>query len=142
VNTVKINCPKCFSVMDPVMLLGMTIQRCSSGCKGLWFRPEDLAVLRQDSWLAGHVPDNGSARVGKLYNRIRDICCPQCKSEMDWEYDKDQPHIVYESCPNGHGVFLDAGEFTDLMHKSFWDRFKPVPQEKPRPVKSKHKPGD
>ena len=34
------------------------------------------------------------------------------------------PHVVYECCPEGHGVFLDAGEFTDLMHKTFWDKFK------------------
>jgi Zn-finger nucleic acid-binding protein len=31
---------------------------------------------------------------------------------------------MYETCPNGHGTFLDAGEFTDLMHRTFWDRFK------------------
>jgi Zn-finger nucleic acid-binding protein len=112
--------------MDPVLLLGMTIQRCTPGCKGLWFRPEDLAILRQDSWLAEHVIDNGPARLGRQYNRIRDIRCPECKSAMDKESDKDQPHIIYESCPNGHGVFLDAGEFTDLTHKTFWDRFKPA----------------
>jgi len=35
-----------------------------------------------------------------------------------------QPHIIYESCPAGHGTFLDAGEFTDLVNKTFWDKFK------------------
>jgi len=125
-NTAVVSCPKCFSTMEAVMLLGMTIQRCSAGCKGLWFRPEDLAILRQDSWLAGHVPDKGPARLGKRYNMVRDIRCPECKSEMDKESDTDQPHILYESCPNGHGVFLDLGEFTDLAHKTFWDRFKPA----------------
>jgi hypothetical protein len=40
------------------------------------------------------------------------------------EADPEQPHIVYETCPDDHGTFLDAGEFTDLVHKTFWDRFK------------------
>ena len=43
---------------------------------------------------------------------------------MKQESDEEQPHIVYESCPDGHGSFLDAGEFTDLVHKTFWDKFK------------------
>jgi len=40
------------------------------------------------------------------------------------EFDEEQPHITYESCPNGHGTYLDSGEFTDLVRKTFWDKFK------------------
>ena len=117
------NCPKCASEMETVVYSGTKIDRCT-GCKGLWFQPDELAGLREDSWMADYVLDEGEAKIGKEFNRIRAIACPQCDADMLQESDADQPHIVYESCPNGHGVFLDAGEFTDLMHKTFWDRFK------------------
>lgn len=118
------NCPKCFSAMETTTYSGYKIERCT-GCKGLWFQPDELATLREDDWMADYVLDEGKARVGREYNRVRDIVCPQCDAQMEQESDEEQPHIVYEACPNGHGVFLDAGEFTDLVHKTFWDKFKP-----------------
>ena len=52
--------------------------------------------------------------------------CPQCGVEMDQQRDPKQKHILYEACPEGHGIFLDAGEFTDLARKTLWDKFKPA----------------
>ena len=118
-----INCPKCFSEMEITSFKEIEVDRCTN-CKGLWFQPEELAALRTDTWMADYILDEGEAKVGKQYNRMRDIKCPQCERAMEPESDADQAHVVYESCPLGHGVFLDAGEFTDLMHKTFWDKFK------------------
>ena len=73
---------------------------------------------------AAYVIDTGDPRVGKRFNRVDRIKCPVCEADMLEELDDDQPHIMYERCPEGHGTFLDAGEFTDLVHKTFWDRFK------------------
>ncbi len=117
------NCPKCFAEMEITSFKELEIDRCSS-CKGLWFQPEELAFLRNETWMADYILDEGKAKTGKEFNAIRDIRCPQCGTEMEQQTDPDQPHVVYESCPQGHGVFLDAGEFTDLMHKTFWDKFK------------------
>jgi len=99
------------------------IDRCT-GCGGLWFDAGELDRLREETWMSDYVLDTGSAKVGKKYNQIRDIDCPECGTRMKHEADKEQPHIIYETCPDGHGVFLDAGEYTDLLHKTFWDRFK------------------
>jgi len=117
------NCPKCFAEMEITSFKELEIDRCTS-CKGLWFQPEELEVLRNETWMADYILDEGKAKVGKQFNQIRDIRCPQCNAEMEQKSDPDQPHVVYECCPQGHGVFLDAGEFTDLMHKTFWDKFK------------------
>lgn len=119
------NCPKCYSVIDSFTFKEFPVGRCS-GCKGLWFRPEVLSELRQESWMADRILDQGNANVGKQYNEVRDILCPECHSAMEPETDPDQKHIIYETCPLGHGVFLDAGELTDLVHKTFWDWFKPA----------------
>jgi len=116
-------CPKCNSELESVMFKEIEIERCS-GCKGLWFQPDELATLRNDSWMADYILDEGKAKVGKEFDRIRDVDCPICGVKMEQQADADQSHIIYEVCPAGHGIFLDAGEFTDLVHKTFWDRFK------------------
>jgi len=99
------------------------VDRCIS-CGGLWFQPDELRTLRDDIWMADYILDSGDKGAGKLSNAIKDIDCPQCGEKMQQESDAEQAHITYESCVNGHGTFLDSGEFTDLVHKSFWDKFK------------------
>jgi len=117
------NCPKCSAEMEVTSYDGIKIDRCTH-CKGLWFQPDELATLRNDIWMADYILDQGDAKTGKKYDRLRAIQCPQCGTDMKQEFDQEQPHIIYESCPDGHGSFLDAGEFTDLVHKTFWDKFK------------------
>jgi Zn-finger nucleic acid-binding protein len=109
--------------MEIVSYDGIKIDRCTS-CGGLWFQPEELRALRDDIWMADFIIDSGDKSKGKKYNAIKYINCPQCDKMMDSETDKEQKHITYESCPDGHGTFLDSGEYTDLVHKTFWDKFK------------------
>ena len=116
-------CPKCFGEMETASYDETKLDRCTQ-CKGLWFQTGELEELRKDNWMADYVIDSGDAGTGKKFNRIDSIHCPECGTDMHQEFDQDQPHILYESCPNEHGSFLDAGEFTDLVHKTFWDRFK------------------
>ena len=116
-------CPKCNSGFETVSYDGIKIDRCME-CKGLWFQTGELSQLRDDIWMADYIIDDGDEKVGRKFDRINAIHCPECDADMRQEFDAEQPHIVYETCPEGHGTFLDAGEFTDLVHKTFWDRFK------------------
>ena len=116
-------CPKCKSDTETVAFDEVKVDRCTN-CGGLWFEAGELEHLREETWMADYIIDAGDPKVGKKFNRIVAIHCPKCDADMRQEFDQDQPHIVYESCPNGHGSYLDAGEFTDLVHKTFWDRFK------------------
>ena len=116
-------CPKCSGKFEIVTYDEIEIDRCTS-CGGLWFQPEELKALRDDIWMADYIIDTGDKSAGKVANAQRDVNCPQCDKKMYHEYDKEQPHITYETCPDGHGTFLDAGEFTDLVKKTFWDKFK------------------
>ncbi|MDG2090804.1 MAG: zf-TFIIB domain-containing protein [Gammaproteobacteria bacterium] len=50
--------------------------------------------------------------MGKIYNEIKDIDCPRCQKSMHHQKDVHQNHIEYEVCLE-HGVFMDAGEFSD-----------------------------
>ncbi len=118
-----INCPKCSAEMTLVSYDQIKVDRCTA-CGGLWFQPEELRALRDDIWMADYILDSGNKRVGKKANAIKDINCPECGVLMNQESDPEQPHITYESCPAGHGTYLDAGEFTDIVKKTFWDKFK------------------
>lgn len=116
-------CPKCGVGMDITGLDDFEVDFCP-GCRGLWFQPEELSELRFDSLRAPFALDQGSAKVGRMMNLIDSPECPDCGALMTKERDPEQKHILYEYCPAGHGVFLDAGEFTDLARKTIWDKFK------------------
>lgn len=120
-------CPKCSGNMELVSYGKIEIDRCTD-CGGLWFQPEELHTLRDDIWMADFIIDSGNTSVGKKANTQRDYNCPDCNEVMSHESDHEQPHIIYESCPNGHGTYLDAGELTDLIKKTFWDKFKRAPK--------------
>jgi Zn-finger nucleic acid-binding protein len=62
--------------------------------------------------------------VGKEYNKIDDVDCPRCQTRMEKVADPKQPHIWYERCPNEHGMFFDAGEFTDYKYETLMDKFR------------------
>ena len=116
-------CAKCTAEMESAIYMGLEIDRCTS-CKGLWFNTDELTKLVKDDWLAEYV-DKGAAKLGRETNEIREIDCPECATQMESVVDEKQPHIEYEKCPQGCGMFFDAGEFKDLATTTFWDKLKP-----------------
>ena len=114
-------CPKCKAPMEEVTYTKVIVDRCTN-CKGLWFEPEDIAELKE-RWMSEYM-DIGNPAVGRKFNQIEDIKCPVCGKPMDKLADEKQTHIWYEACPDGHGIFFDAGEFTDWKHDTFMDRFR------------------
>lgn len=98
----------------------LTVDRCS-GCKGLWFDLGEAETLK-GKWMSEFV-DSGDPDVGKYYNKIDQVNCPRCGASMDKLVDPEQPHIWYEACAE-HGMFLDAGEFTDYKYETLLDKFR------------------
>ncbi len=114
------DCPKCESIFEHITFNNIEVDRCSH-CKGLWFdmlEKDDLANMQGAESI-----DIGDDQVGKQFNQLRDINCPNCKHKMIPMVDKDQFHIKYESCPNCYGTFFDAGEFRDLKEHTVMERF-------------------
>jgi len=60
---------------------------------------------------------------GREWDAVEDISCPRCGKDMEKVSDPDQPHIWYEVCEE-HGMFMDAGEFTDYKEGSILDFFR------------------
>ena len=121
------DCPKCNSEMQEHSISTLqgqvTIDRCTS-CGGLWFDEGEAEILRDD-WMSDFL-DSGDPKVGKEQNLNTDeIKCPRCGKPMETVRDPDQHHIEYEACEE-HGMFMDAGEFTDYKHENLVESFMKV----------------
>lgn len=114
------NCPKCCEVMETVEFgTNITIKRCT-GCYGLFCKWQTLEQLR-DEWLSDTVLDKGSPAQGAKHNGMLDIACPECGTTMDRAQDSEQSHITLDICTDCDGVFLDAGELTDMKSITLMD---------------------
>jgi Zn-finger nucleic acid-binding protein len=116
-------CPKCPGTLE-VKTYGRKIKvlRCSD-CGGLWCKPAVLLEMKKE-WMSEAVLDAGDPRLGKALNKLDDIDCPECGVRMTKTSDSRQTHIWYETCGQCGGLFLDAGEFTDLKYDTLMDRLR------------------
>jgi Zn-finger nucleic acid-binding protein len=118
------DCPKCNASMEEHTLStlkgGVTVDRCTK-CKGMWFDLGEAEALK-DKWMSDYV-DDGDPIVGKEHNKIRDVDCPRCGKRMNLMSDPVQSHIKYEACEE-HGLYFDAGEFTDYKYETLMDIFR------------------
>lgn len=116
-------CPKCSGELAPQTYKdAITVHRCGD-CAGLFCKPEMLAQMKQE-WLSEAVLDIGDPKVGRALNEIANVHCPECQSVMRETVDERQTHIWFEECPSCLGIWLDAGEFTDLKYDTLLDRIK------------------
>jgi Zn-finger nucleic acid-binding protein len=114
------DCPKCCKPMETVEFgTDIKIKRCT-GCSGLFCKWQTLEQLRTE-WLADTVLDKGNPAVGAMHNEMRDIACPDCGTTMNRVQDHEQTHITMDSCGACDGVFLDAGELTDMKSLTLMD---------------------
>ena len=116
----SLKCPKCGHGMSEVSYGDITVDRCSH-CLGLWFDTGEADQLKA-RWM-GDTVDTGFADEGRKWDSVEDIACPRCHRDMEKASDPKQPHIWYETCGE-HGLFMDAGEFTDYKHETLMDRFR------------------
>ena len=114
-------CPKCPGKME-IKTYGrkITVHRCDQ-CAGLFCDPEVLREMKRE-WMSEVVLDTGDSDVGRQFNKVEDINCPSCGIPMLKSTDNKQTHIWFERCEQCEGIYLDAGEFTDLKFDTLMDR--------------------
>ena len=117
------NCPKCDGTFETKTWgRKITVERCDT-CAGIWCKPETLLEMKKE-YMSEAVLDIGDPNVGKEYDKMDDITCPDCGVKMEKLADERQTHIWYEACSSCGGMFFDAGEFTDLKYDTFMDRLR------------------
>ncbi|MCB1696324.1 MAG: zf-TFIIB domain-containing protein [Pseudomonadales bacterium] len=116
-------CPKCAGDMKPIEYgTDIRVRRCS-GCGGIYCDRQVLELMRAE-WQVDAVLDTGSAVQGARNNEIRDIACPGCAATMRRIADEEQSHVTLDVCPACDGVFLDAGELSDLKSVTLMDHLR------------------
>ena len=120
------NGPKCDADMEQVTYDTIEVDRCTS-CKGIWFNRLESEILKKIEGF--EAIDTGDVEVGRKYNKIDHIDCPECHTQMIRMVDAKQPHIWYESCTVCYGLFFDAGEFTDYKEETIMDFFRDLMTE-------------
>ncbi len=113
-----IDCPKCRAPMKQLRIGEVLVDRCHACC-GLWLDALEKEKLLADrkAVAAADAPAGPHPTVtrGKLQ-------CPRDKSGLIEVRDPRQTHVLFESCTVCGGVFLDAGELSDLSERTLRER--------------------
>jgi len=100
-------CAKCSGAFEPVSVCGVVLERCDS-CHGLFFETGELARVLTDADPASS-GDGGAADATPA-------TCPRCQIPMDRIAACGQGRFSYDFCPACNGLWLDAGELSQLEH--------------------------
>lgn len=116
-------CPKCNAKLQKIHGLDFDAYKCE-GCGGLWFPEGSVAV--SDAVKEHDKLEAEGSEARKEYNKMKNINCPVCNKRMISMIDKSQYHIEYEACYFCNGVFLDAGELTDMAEFTLLEKVRQV----------------
>jgi len=98
-------CPECDSSFILADLEGIKIDTCMS-CGGLWFDAGELKALTRE---ADDVPDEQRLSKKSKY------ACPVCGNKMSQHQYKSPHRLLVDTCPDGHGVYLERGEYLEAL---------------------------
>ena len=105
------HCPKCQGTLEKVVYANWEVQRCTD-CYGIWFT--DLEADRLKEIPGSETIDIGDPSIGDRFDQKRNINCPICETHLTpMVYLLSHSHIFFEKCPDCHGLWFDAGEFTN-----------------------------
>ncbi len=81
-------------------------------CRGLWLDAGELELLFGDAETCRAFLSAGGPATAIQEKTRR---CPRCDAKMDkWTTSGDDP-VVYDHCPEGDGLWLDAGELRAIL---------------------------
>jgi Zn-finger nucleic acid-binding protein len=98
--------------MSEVMVDDVAIDRCTA-CAGIWLDALELDKILAVRRSAKQV-DVGRQTGRQKLPEQKKYLCPRDRSDLIVMTDMGQKHVKYESCTVCGGIFLDAGELTDL----------------------------
>ncbi len=107
------NCPHCKNeVLIAVEHESVEIDYCV-GCRGVWLDAGELELLFGDADKAQAVLSLGSPADVPKGERARR--CPECDKRMTKESTEGANPVVFDHCPRGDGLWLDAGELHTIL---------------------------
>lgn len=103
------NCPKCKFTLVKKSYKGMMEVESCPNCRGMWLDFDELDRLED-------VTFDRDEYKGSLVHRQAGTrySCPHCEASLQ-EFQYRLYSLKLDTCPNGHGFWLDAGEDTRVM---------------------------
>jgi uncharacterized protein len=110
-------CPVDKRDMIVVEHLKIELDYCVS-CAGIWFDASELELLIEALKKAGANINSGN-QMNLTLAQVKEATrqCPHCGSKMDKVWIGDQPKVLIDSCPRGHGLWFDGGELQQVMRQ-------------------------
>lgn len=101
-------CPQCHRYFLSIIFDGQELHFCEH-CNGYWF---DTGQLKHFTNLFEDVPG------GHLKSRESRYSCPTCGARMKECAFLNRGNLLVDKCPDGHGVYLESGEFNRALNLS------------------------
>ena len=107
-------CPHCpDEVLISLEYEKVEVDYCTA-CKGIWLDSGELELLIGDADATARFLTIGSpAQVphGEKHRK-----CPECRARMTKESTTTDPPVIFDHCPQGDGLWFDAGELATILH--------------------------
>jgi Zn-finger nucleic acid-binding protein len=106
-----------------------------TNCFGVWFDAGELELLLNSLGMDSQSPfftDILNSIEAGLVEKKRK--CPVCSQKMKKRTIGEQPEIIIDVCPRGHGLWLDGGEVASMV-KQIADKM-PLKQDSQQQVMS------
>lgn len=102
-------CPKCESILVKKFYKGMLEVESCPNCRGMWLDFDELDRLEDVTF------DRDEHKGSLLHREIEtNYPCPHCEAKLT-EFQYRLYSLKLDTCENGHGFWLDAGEDVRVM---------------------------
>jgi uncharacterized protein len=108
-------CPACKGPLREKGAGGMTLDVCYGGCGGIWFDAAELERVGGHAAASLHtVWQTPHKKVAPTEPRL----CPRCPNQgLDRRWFSAAEKVEIDQCPECRGIWLDAGEFTQVCEE-------------------------
>lgn len=106
-------CPRCREDLIIVEFRGIEVDLCLS-CKGTWFDAGELELVAE---LAGTRPGRLESVLRAAGGESGKLRCPRCRGKMIVSVIGGGQPIEIDRCPQGEGIWLDAGELAAVVRE-------------------------
>ncbi len=108
-------CPACAKTLSVQTVAEVTLDVCAAGCGGIWFDQFEFKKFDEKKEPDAEAILNLTAANPLTANTRDQHDCPKCQNiKMMRHFSSPKRKVVMDECPKCAGVWLDAGELTQI----------------------------
>ena len=106
-------CPACGTEMVAENL-GVNVDVCENGCKGIWFDQDELRMLDENNEGLGAALEAALRDPRRNDEQRGPLTCPKCAIPLHTHRFERAQEVNVDECYNCGGFFLDSGELAEI----------------------------